>query len=105
MDENERLEELSMIIIANSGAARSLAYEALKYAKIKEFDKAEQTLVSSEETMKVAHKAHSQLLKADASGEIQKMNSLGIHAQCHIMSSIAVCELIKEMVELYKRIK
>ena len=37
----EALEEISMLIIANSGAARSAAFEALQAAKKKDFAQAD----------------------------------------------------------------
>ena len=40
----EALEEISMLIIANSGAARSAAFEALQAAKKKDFAQADQLM-------------------------------------------------------------
>ena len=42
----EALEEISMLIIANSGAARSAAFEALQAAKKKDFAQADQLMES-----------------------------------------------------------
>ena len=44
----EALEEISMLIIANSGAARSAAFEALQAAKKKDFAQADQLMESAE---------------------------------------------------------
>ena len=44
----EALEEISMLIIANSGAARSAAFEALQAAKKKDFIQTHQLMESAE---------------------------------------------------------
>ena len=50
----EALEEISMLIIANSGAARSAAFEALQAAKKKDFAQADQLMESAEKSLQTA---------------------------------------------------
>lgn len=98
----EKLEEISMMIIANSGAARSGAFEALAAAKKGEFLEAEKLLESAGASLQIAHESHRELLKLDAIGQVDKVSILLCHAQDHLMGSALATDLIKEMIALYK---
>ena len=98
----EKLEEISMMIIANSGAARSSAFAALAEAKKGNFDAAGELLKTAEEHLQVAHESHRELLKMDATGEVDKVSILLCHAQDHLMGSALAGDLIKEMIFLYR---
>lgn len=99
---NEELEGIAMTIIANSGAARSAAFEALEKAKMKDFDGAEKLLKTAEDSLQSAHEAHRKLLQMDAKGEVASVGILLCHAQDHLMGSALAKDLIREMVFLYK---
>lgn len=92
----------SMTIIANSGDARSFAFQALQEAKEGNFKVAEELLAKSEEAASLAHKAQTELLFKEANGEKQDINVLLIHSQDHLMTSMLAYELIKEIILLYK---
>lgn len=98
----EELEEIAMMIIANSGAARSAVFEALQKAKQRDFDAADMLLVSAEKSLQEAHEAHRKLLQMDAKGEVTSVSILLCHAQDHLMGSALAGDLIKEMILLYK---
>ena len=98
----EALEEISMLIIANSGAARSAAFEALQVAKKKDFAQADQLMESAEKSLQTAHEAHRKLLQMDAKGQVDSVSILLCHAQDHLMGSALAGDLIKEMILLYK---
>ena len=85
MEENmqEKLEEIAMMIIANSGQARSDAFAALQEAKKGNFEDAEKLLKEAEESLQTAHESHRELLKMDASGEVTQVSILLCHAQDH----------------------
>lgn len=95
----------SMTIIANSGDARSFAFQALQKAKDGDFDTAEELLAKADEAESVAHKAQTEMLFKEANGDKQELNVLLIHAQDHLMTSMLAAELIKEIISLYKKIK
>ena len=99
---NEELEEIAMTIIANSGAARSAAFEALQQVKNKDVDDAEALLESADDSLQVAHVAHRKLLQLDAKGEVTSVSILLCHAQDHLMGSALAKDLIREMVFLYQ---
>ena len=98
----EKLEEIAMMIIANSGAARSGYFGALAEAKKGNFETAVEMIQVAEENLQVAHESHRELLKMDAMGEVQMGSILLMHAQDHLMSSALAGDLIKEMIDLYK---
>ena len=98
----EKLEDISMMIIANSGAARSNAFAALAEAKKGNFEAAGELLKAAEESLQAAHESHRELLKMDATGEVDKVSILLCHAQDHLMGSALAGDLIKEMICLYR---
>ena len=102
MDIDERLEELALTIIANSGATRSMMHQALSAAKEGAHANAMELIEQAEDKQYIAHAAHRELLKMEANGEISSMTLLLAHAQDHLMNSDLCKELIKEMIELYK---
>ena len=102
MIEEKGLEVVAMTIIANSGDARSLAYQALEKAKAKEFDAADELIKKSDEASKIAHQAQTDVMIKEANGEKQELNVLFVHSQDHLMTSILAVELIKELIIMYK---
>lgn len=98
-DENELV---SMTIIANSGDARSLAFQALEEAKLGNFEVSEKLLVESDKAASLAHKAQTELLVKEANGDKQDVNVLLVHSQDHLMTSMLANELIKEIILIYK---
>lgn len=102
--ENNKLssEQVSMELIANSGDARSYAFQALNEAKKGNYEIAEQLLKQSEESSVKAHQAQTDLLFSEANGEKTEINVLLIHAQDHLMTSMLAQELIKEIILLHR---
>lgn len=102
MDENNATDLMSMTIIANSGDARSFAFQALESVKAGKLEEAEELLKKSDVAVNLAHKAQTDLLVKEAGGEKQDINILLIHSQDHLMMSMLANELIKEIILLYK---
>ena len=100
MQSNEKLEEISMTIIAESGAARSLSFEALEKAKSGDFVTSDKLLKDADGHFHAAHEAHRELLKMDSKGEINSVTVLIAHAQDHLMCSSLAEELIREIILL-----
>lgn len=105
MEENiqEKLEEIAMMIIANSGQARSDSFAALQEAKGGKFEEAGKLLAEAEKSLQTAHESHRELLQMDASGEVTQVSILLCHAQDHLMGSALALDLIREMIALYQR--
>lgn len=102
MDNNNQGDLVSMTIIANSGDARSFAFQALEEAKAGNLEEAEKLLAKSDAAANLAHKAQTELLFKEANGDKQDINVLLIHSQDHLMTSMLANELIKEIILLYK---
>ena len=100
MLKSEKLEDQAMLIIANAGASRGEAFEALQFARQKRFDTASEKMQSAREHSNKAHDAHRVLLKMDAKGEVEQLDLLLTHAQDHLMCAALAMELIGELVEL-----
>ena len=100
--DNQKLETLSMEIIAYAGDARCKAKEALALAKQGNLARADRMMEEADEIFLKAHKAHYRLLQSSANGEIGQ-NTLSVHAQCHL--TIAECNIdyVKEFIELYRK--
>lgn len=98
-------EEIVFGIIASSGAARSMAFEALECAKEGKFDEAENLMRQAQEAGVKAHNIQTELLTKAAQGEDMSVDVLLVHAQDHLMTSILAQELIAQMIELYRTIE
>ena len=96
-------EMISFGIIANAGDARSFAFAALEEAKVGNFEEAEKLLKKSDEAATLAHKAQTELLFKEAQGDKTPGDVLLGHAQDHLMTSMLAVELIREMINLYKK--
>ena len=104
MKENSNLELTSMTLIANSGDARSKAFEALEQAKLQSFEQAEALIEEAKAYSTKAHNAQTELLFKEANGENETVNVLLVHAQDHFMTSLLAIELIEEMIRLRQEI-
>ena len=103
MNDNNELDMISMNIIANAGQAKSLVFEALKEAKENNFDRAEELIKEAETSINEVHKVQMDLLVDEANGNKKDINILLVHAQDHFMTTLLAYDLIKEMIEMYKR--
>ncbi|NMC29089.1 MAG: PTS lactose/cellobiose transporter subunit IIA [Pelolinea sp.] len=102
---NKKMEEIAMQIIANAGAARSKAFEALAMAKKGDLEKAKELLKSSDRFAHEAHKSHSALLTMYANGEFDQSDLLIAHAQDHLMCAELAKELIVEIIALHEKVE
>lgn len=96
------LETAAMGLVGNAGESRSLSFEALKYAKTGDFEKAKELLKKAKEYSLMAHEVQTKLICDEADGNKMELGLLMVHAQDHLMTSILARELIHELIELYK---
>ncbi len=99
-------EEVAMIgfeIVAYAGDARSKMLEALAKAKDKQFDLAEQLIEEAKQCIAEAHKAQTEMLAKEASGEDLAMSFIMIHGQDHLMTTILLKDIICHLMEIYKK--
>ncbi|TDM39652.1 PTS lactose/cellobiose transporter subunit IIA [Macrococcoides goetzii] len=99
-------EETTMLgfeIVAYAGDARSKLLEALNAAKNGEFDKAEQLVEEADKCIVDAHNAQTSLLAKEASGEDIAYSVTMMHGQDHLMTTLLLKDMMKHIIELYKR--
>ncbi|EGR0363209.1 PTS lactose/cellobiose transporter subunit IIA [Vibrio cholerae] len=97
-------ELIVMEIICNAGEARSLCYEALRLARTRSFEQAEEKLCQAKECLNRAHLIQTQLIEADQGEGKVPMTLVMVHAQDHLMTTILAQEMATEMVALHKHL-
>ncbi|GAA0290019.1 PTS system cellobiose-specific IIA component [Gracilibacillus halotolerans] len=96
---------LSFQIILHAGNARSLAMEAIKFAKAYHFEKAYVKIAEAKEALIEAHAEQTKLLQEEVNGQAIDHTLILIHAQDHLMNAMTVRDLATEMIEMYERMK
>ncbi|BDG36069.1 PTS lactose/cellobiose transporter subunit IIA [Saccharococcus caldoxylosilyticus] len=95
-------EQIAFQLILHSGNARSKIIQALREYRAGNQEQAEQLLKEAEDELSVAHNIHFQMIQKEASGEKTEFSLLLMHAEDHVMSTLSMKELVKEMLELFK---
>ncbi|HEL0026528.1 TPA: PTS lactose/cellobiose transporter subunit IIA [Streptococcus equi subsp. zooepidemicus] len=99
-------EEITMLgfeIVAYAGEARSKLIEALEAAKKGDYDKAETFCQSANQSILEAHKAQTSLLQEEATGSDIAFSVTLMHGQDHLMTTLLLQDMMKHLIELYKR--
>jgi PTS system cellobiose-specific IIA component len=103
----EEITDINMIafsMISNVGTAKSLVMEALYAAKDGDYALAEEKIKESRQFFVQGHKIHASLIQKEASGEKVEFSMIFMHAEDQLLSAETMSELVKEMIEMYKRI-
>ena len=90
-------------IVAYAGDARSKFLEALTAAQEGEYDKAESLIEEGNQCIADAHRAQTSLLQKEAQGDDIAYSVTMMHGQDHLMTTILLKDLMKHLIELYKR--
>lgn len=93
-------EETVMELLIHAGQARSDAMEAIKYARLKDWDSVTRLMKSSEEACLNAHKIQTALIGQDEGCGKISVNLILIHAQDHLTTAILCQDLAKEIISL-----
>src|SRR3954467_10115961 len=104
MQESLNLENEIFEIIAYSGNAKALAFEALQAAESFHFPQAEDLMKQVEKEINLAHKIQTKLIQAELNGERVEKSLLLIHAQDHLMTAISEQKLIEHFIRILKKI-
>ena len=99
----KEIANLSMEVITYAGNARSSVYEALDKCIEGDFDQAEACLKNSQHELLRAHKLLAELVSKEAKGEKIPVNILFVHAQDILMIAMAERDLVKKLVEFWKK--
>ena len=108
MEENfdkEQLQMVSMEIILAAGDARSHIHGAFADMRSGAFKEASQKLDDAHESIKQAHAAQTSLLQKLANGVPFEVDILLVHAQDHLMTTMTLHEMSKEMLFMHKKMR
>lgn len=105
MDEQKELVQVAMQIILHAGDARNHATEALKAAKQFDFDLAQEEMKQANECITLAHKAQTETVQNEMSGEKYEYSMLFAHAQDTLMTIMSEINMSTEMIDILKIIK
>jgi PTS system cellobiose-specific IIA component len=101
---NTKGQQIAMTIIAYSGQAKGLAFDALKIARDQgDVVKARQMLEEAGKAANEAHKAQTELLTLTANGVDIPVDVLLVHSQDHLMTTMIAIELITEMITMFEK--
>ena len=101
-----RVEGLEMIcfqIISSVGTARSSYIEAVRKARVGDFEGAEACIVSGQQEFLKGHEAHFELLQKETNGEPVGGSLLLIHAEDQRMSAEGFKIIAEELIENYRK--
>ncbi|QIZ46253.1 PTS lactose/cellobiose transporter subunit IIA [Dickeya zeae] len=100
------LEDIITELVVNGGSAKSKAMQAMKAARMGDFDIAEIRIAEANESLQQAHFFQTELIQAEARGEKKASVSLiMVHGQDHLMNAMTTRDIALEMIEMYKIIK
>jgi cellobiose-specific phosphotransferase system component IIA len=100
----ESIEQKAFRIISAAGDSLSMMLEALKFSRNGDFEEAERLMQKADEFLLQAHKAQTELIVEESRGNRTEYSVLMVHAQDHIMNAMLAKPLIKEIINLYKRL-
>lgn len=98
------MEEIIFGLVAGSGDARSDLMQAIKLARTGAIDEAEALLISGEDKLLATHKVQTTLIQKEARGDTAPFSLLLCHAQDHLMTTMLLNDLAKELVATSKRL-
>ena len=99
----EEITLLGFEIVSYAGEARSKLLDALKAAENGQFDKAEELVESANSSIIEAHHAQTSLLQKEATGEDLAFSVTLMHGQDHLMTTLLLKDMMRHLIELYKR--
>lgn len=102
--EEKNLEAI-MGLIMFGGNAKSDAMEAIAAAKEGNLELADQKIEDAKASLVEAHRSQTGLLTQEAQGDNMTVTLLTVHAQDHLMTSIAFTDIAQEFVDVYRRIE
>lgn len=98
------IEMIAMSLIGHAGESKSYSFQALREAKVGNFEEADSYVKKANEEMLKAHEIQTDLITKEAGGEKVELGLIMVHAQDHLMGSILFKDMVIEMIDLYKRV-
>lgn len=95
-------EQINFMLILHSGNARSKIIQSLREYREGNVAEADSLLAQAEEDLKAAHSIHFNMVQKEAAGNKAEFALLLVHAEDHLMSTLTMKELVKELLEIFK---
>ena len=97
------MEEISFLMIADIGEAKSLIMSSIDKASEGNFDTAKDLINASNKKMGQAHERHFGLIQNEAQGEKIALDLLFIHAEDQLMSTSLLKDLAEKLIIMYEK--
>lgn len=97
-------QEVAFTLILYSGNARNLIHEAMACMREKNFEDANAKFKEADDELVKAHQAQTTLLQRCSQGDQLEIQIIMVHAQDHLMTTMTLFEIAKEMEYLYRNI-
>lgn len=104
MEETQNLEAI-MGLIMHGGDAKGKAVEAIRAAKVFDFETADKKIKEANEALNIAHRSQTNLLSQEAAGKSIEVSLLMVHGQDHLMTALTFIDMAKEVIDLYRTIE
>jgi len=99
------LENEVMELIANSGYARSLVFQAIRCAREEgDFAQSEAYMQQAQDALSSAHHVQTKLIEMDEGEGKIPVHLVMVHAQDHLMNAIMLMELGREIIALHQKV-
>ncbi|SFQ86290.1 PTS system, cellobiose-specific IIA component [Priestia endophytica DSM 13796] len=95
-------EQINFQLILHSGTARSKIIQSLREYREGNVESSNRLLQEAENDLQIAHDVHFQMIKREANGLKTEFSLLLLHGEDHLMSTLTMKELVREMLELFK---
>lgn len=99
----EKISEISMVVITNSGTAKSCYMEALQEYKQGKFERGDELMKEGDEFQLISHRTHGELLAKEMGDQESQATMLLIHAEDQLMSAETIRILVEELKCLYSK--
>ena len=100
----EEIAQIAFELIVHAGDAKSQAQQAISASNLYEFDKAEELIQKANDELKRAHEIQTKIVQAEARGTHYEVTVLLIHAQDHFAMAMSAIDVVKQMVQMNKKI-
>lgn len=102
--ESINLDKTAFQITLHGGNAKDLAHDALVLAKKGEYEQAESLLADAEAEFNLGHDVQSKAMQKDDKDNRVVPTLLLVHAKDHLMAAKTEINLIKELIDLHKKL-
>lgn len=102
LEENDKLNQLSMNILVHAGSARDHLVQSLESLEIMDFEKAKEEVQAAHKEVVIAHGLQTDTLQLEASGEQIRYSTLFCHAQDTLMTAQSEILIGEHLVRLFK---